>query len=295
MPKNGKYNGRSNGQKRGSSKLADKKINTLVEKRMLEIAQDEDRKNQVWVKSRTLVADDTFNWEAHGSVLRVPSASCLVVNAGTLFHLRLSDFGEFLRNPINSEVDSNRLNNYVRCRAFKNRFDFRYAGTYPSNIRIWMVEISGGQELSEIAGLTVPTLDCIPKGDMNGLNCFWPRTLKEQVPYKYRIIAQKDITLQPAKLYTDSHPTTNVGSNQGYTFSNSSSVHTEVQKVCYLNKYYKGLGNRFQVNYDDPRAPRKEVYLCIVSDTPLIFNCVSSSEFRLDKIQDQVQPTKSTS
>lgn len=290
MPYKKPYRKKKSYRKKGFvKKLADKKINTLVEKRIKEIAQSEDRKNQVWYKPRTLVADTTFNWTAHGPYLRVPSASCLSFNAGAMFHLRLTDWGQIIQNQLNSSSGSELLSNYLRVRALKNRLDFRYSGTYDSHIKIWMVEIVGAQELAE--QVTIPSIDTCPSGDMNGLNKYWPRAQREVLPYKYKILAKKDITLRAAKMYTNAYPTSNSGSNQGYTFTNAGAVHTETQKVCYLNKFYKGLGSKFQVDYDDARTPKREIYLCILGDTPITFNIVSCAEFRFDQILDSGQPS----
>lgn len=276
---------RKNKNSNRNSKLSDKKINTLVEVRMQEIAQSEDRKNQTWLKPRNLISDPTFNWATHGSVLRVPAASCLTVNAGTLWHLRLTDFGQLLQNDTNNATGSTaRLSNYIRCMYLKSKFDFRYTGSVPQHIRVWMVQINASQELAE--EITMPDINTVPKGGLNDYNYFQHNALRELLPYKYKILCHTDLYFRPSMEYTSAWP---INNNNSTVWNQP--IHMEQSKSLTLNKFYKGLGKKLQVNHDDPRTPKQEIFLCACSDGVMTFTCVTECKIRVDSIQDRLQPS----
>lgn len=286
MPKFKKFNKLK--YKSYNNRLADNKINTLVEKRIQEIAKKEDSKQYIWYTPNTLVADANFNWDVHGAVLRVPTASCLRVNAATLWHLRLSDFGNKIHNNLSAGNPVPDMN-YVRCKALLNRLEFRSTSSLPVKIKAWILAVPGSEALSSV--VTMPDLATIPKGDLNGLYAFRPRVLKEGLSYKYRIIAQTVIHLQPTRLHTNAYAVSNSGSNQGYAFTNAGAIHTEVSKVVFLNHYFKGEGKRFQLDSGSVRPYREELYLCIVSDSVIDFTVVAQQRFRLEGPQQTAQPS----
>lgn len=267
---------------RYKSKLADKSINTLVEKRIQEISRKEDQKQYVWYTPNKLICASTFNWDNHGSFLRVPTASFLRINAGTLWHERLSDFGDIIKNSLTATAPVPSMN-YVRCKAMLNRLEFRCSGATPTKILIWIVSVSGSEALS--GALTMPDIKTAPNGGINGLYAFRKRVLKEDLAYKFRILASKTVTLRPASLYTAGVTRLDGGAPDVPT------VHTEHDNVVYLNEYFKGAGKRFQVDANDERAYREEVYLCMVADSVIDFTGVLQQKFRLEGPLQQAQPS----
>lgn len=256
-----------------SSRLADKKINTVVEKRIQEIARKEDQKNFVWYTNIDRIALPVFNWDAHGPQDRIPSNSMFGVNSGTLFHLRISDFGEKIKNSLVATAPVPEMN-YIRCAAVKNRFEFRHSGSTPCRILIWILSVPGSNALS--GATTMPDIKTAPLS-LNGLYDFNKRIEGEDLPYKYRILGHKVVTLPPAKLFTAGVTRLDGGAPDVPT------LHTEVGKVVYLNKYFNGQGKRFLCDDGTIRPFKEEMYIMMTADNPVDLTLVAYQKFRLEK------------
>lgn len=266
-------------------KLLSKKVDSALERRMVEIAKKEDNKSLVWYRTHFLVKDAQFDWGAHGSILRVPSASCLTINAAQQFHYRLTDIGQLIKNNIDSAADSKTLNNYMRIRSFQCKLDFRYTGAVPAHGVVYIVSVPSSTAL-DAGGQVVPQADMCPRGGLNLLNSFRQSVLRESVDYKYQIVAKKYVTINPAREYQAAWP---INNNNSTTWNQP--IHTEKQKFLSIHKSFKGLGKRFSVIESDDRVQRHEYFLCIVFDTVISFNGVVSTLFRLEEPLQSVSLT----
>lgn len=295
MPR--KYNKKNKNQKRYynknknmNSKLADKKINTLVERRIQEISRKEDKKQYIWYTPSTTIALPTFNWETHGPNLRIPTASMYGMNAGTMWHIRLSDFGNKVKSNLTATAPVPEMN-YVRCISLKNRFEIRHQGGVSLKVLIWILAVPSSETLS--AQVLIPDIKTAPGGGLNGLYYYRRSILREDLAYKYRILASKVVHLPATREYNSPYTLSNTGSNQGYTFTSSPSLHTEVSKFVELNKFFKGEGKRFQVESSVSRPYKEEVYLCMVGDGVFDFTAVLQQKFRLEGPQQSAMPSLS--
>lgn len=304
-------------KKKYRSRLADGKLNTLVEHRINEISKKNDRKQYVWYKPKQTIADANFAWNSHGSIVRVPYASMLLVNAGYLWNIAINNFGGMIKNQLNlTSGHSDLLDNYVRCKALLNRFEIRHQNPTPCKVCVFMVSIPSAVAVAQAVGVTVPTKEMIPDAGFNGLYAFHKSTMREDLEYKFKVIARKTIVLPAARQYEpplvasgtgtvgvpQTLPLANTGSNQGYTFTpatgldfgislaHTTSEWTEPGKVCYLNEFFKGEGKRFQLMYSDVRPKTEAIYLCAIGDSAFRMTCVMSSKFRLEGPQDGAQP-----
>lgn len=258
-------------------KLMSKKVDSLLEKRMVEIAQKEDRKNQEWFRQVTTVdGGGGFDWPGHGPYLRVPSASCSVHNAGTLFNRCLTDVGQLIKNQIDSAIDATTLSNYIRIKNMSATFDFRYAGSVPCKIQLWIVGIPAATRL-RTDGVTVPTIHTCPGYGLNILNKYRPRAEKETVEYKFRVVAKKLIHFKPTQIYTPAWPLNN---NNATAWSNP--VHMEQSKTVTISHTFKGAGKKFIVIDSDDSAQQMEYYLCMLGDAPVTYVLAYATRFRLD-------------
>jgi len=276
---------RRKGRSRKRSRLADKRINTLFEKRALEIAKKEVKKSHEWYTTKQITKDPNFNWDTHGPYVRVPSASCFSLNPGSLYHLRLSDIGNILENDLLPIGGTETLMNNMRVSSFRSSFDFRYNGASDCLIDISIVKVNGSQLLA--TQTTMPNILMVEP--LNNFYKFWPAQLRQRLDYKFQRIAHKRIKMRPAKIYTDSHTTSNAGSNQGYAFANTSTVHTDPSRKVTLTKSFKGAGAKLYVE-NAARPPQTEYYLLVVADRPIEFCAVHATRFRLEKAADLVMP-----
>lgn len=281
-----------------TSKLKDKKINTTVERRMKEIADKEIQKNFQWLYPQKLMGDDDFDWIAHGPNLRIPSNSMMGVNAGTLWHDRISDFGNLV---VNDQIDKGQsddpwANNIIVCKNVKCRFEFRHTGAVPIKIGIFLVFVPSA-EMVEDASLPVPVITMLPGGGLNGLNSFRPNSGREVTGYDYRILAKKFITIEPTIQYTSPKLNTSTKDGQITTYVSSTSTHTENSKVVFLNHTFKGDGKEFQVVHSDPAADGAtqsvgdNMYICCVADGVMVLNSIACQKIRVQRIRDTAQPT----
>lgn len=283
------YKKRSN--KKYSNKLADKKINTLVEKRIVEISRKEDARNQVWYTPTKTITDASFNWDLHGPYLRVPTASFLSINAGTIFHQRLTDFQDMIESDILSNNPAKKI--VLRVSGFRTFFQFRNDGVAPIRLKVWLVDIPTSATL-------IPTAETMPGGHLNGLYFPHPGLPRQNLPYKYRILAHKTIVVKPGVLYLPPMLISSVSTQSGIveptygTYTNSNPVWTEQTSTCILNYKYPGKGKKFI--YDSSQtganlnALQSNVYVCIIADgvLQLLGNVVS--RFRLESNIDKAQP-----
>lgn len=285
MPRRRRY------KKKGKSKayyrrLRDTRINTAVEAAALRIAKKEVKKSHEWYTAKNITKDPNFDWAVHGPFVRVPSNSCFSLNAGNLFHLRLTDLGGILENSLYQPNDpTDVLKNILRISSFRSKFDFRYAGASACKIRVAIVRVNGAQLLS--AQTQVPTLNMLKP--LNDLYQYWPGTLRQELDFKFTTLADKVIKIGPARLYTDNRIISNVGSNQGYTYTTAATVHTDPQRSASIMASFKGKGMRLLVD-DNARAPQAEVYLMVVADRPIEFTAVTATRFRVEKASQDAQP-----
>lgn len=266
------------GYKVSVGKLLSKKIDTALEKRCVEIAQKEVARDRQYFKPQTQIKDGNFDWSAAGPLLRVPTASFFSVNAGVLHTTRLSDFGNWLDNNLNSADGDVVRHNYVRCKAMMNRLTFRSQSAAGCNIYMWIVSVSGAQDLAA-SGLTVPTGDMFPFIG-NGLFAHVNKSAKEQIPYKYRIHAKKRVWIPPAIQY-----------QSGVTRRDNQApdlpvLHTEPTDTTSLNLYFKGRGKKFLVRDGDARPKTQDFYLCITADNVFHMLGSISQTIYLDKPSD---------
>ena len=105
MPMRYQKSRRNNYKRKSRSRLADKRVNTLVEKRMVEIAKKEDRKNQVYyVNAEAWPADlASANYSGvsiHGlnAILDDVDATGLTKNQNSLDYLCLTKLGQQYKN-----------------------------------------------------------------------------------------------------------------------------------------------------------------------------------------------------
>lgn len=270
--------------RRGRSKLADKRINTLFEKRAKEIADKAVRDGQVWYNGVDKIANFQIPgaWSTHGPYVRVPDASCLTVNAGTMWHKKMSSFGQMLKNDINSTDDEKLLVNYVRCKSMQASFDFRHSAPHSVILKLFIVAIPSAYEL-ETQGATVPDARMTPGGGTNLLFRYRQRLQREFVQYKYRVVASKTVRLPAADIYTPAYPINN-NNNTVWNLP----AHKTVQRTVSIAKYFKGAGKQFQMDNDTDRAVKEEYYLCFTADTAVSFCAVTHCKFRLEEAQTRV-------
>lgn len=263
------------------SKLADKKINTLFEKRAKQIADKAVKDSHEWYTAKWITKDPQFDWAAHGPWLRVPTASCLSLNAATLFHLRLTDLGQILENSLYVPTQaSDAVDNQLRISSFRSKFDFRYAGSAPCTIDISMVKVNGSQLLS--TQTAIPTISMVQP--INDLYEYWPSTMRQNLDFKYQRIAHKRIHMGPGKMFRNAYLPT--GQNSATA---NVAVYNDPQKSVSITKAFKGAGMKLQVENTN-RAPQTEVYLLVVADRPIEFTAVTGVRFRLDKATQGAQP-----
>lgn len=284
---------RKKGKKSYARRFNDRAINTKIESKILAIAQREDRRNQVWFTPRRLIAADVFTpalWKAHGAYLRIPTASMLRINAGSLWHARLTDWGDQVKSRLTGNSESKKI--VLRCSGFTNYFNFRCSGSSPNVIRIWIVSVSGANVLDD--GKTVPAKEMMPGGHLNGLFFGHTSEPRQSLDYKYKILADKTVTIPSSYTYMGAMNSTGTyatGSG-ALSFNNTEPVFVEKEVKCTLNKYYKGLGKTFI--YDgasDLRAKQEEVFVCFISDSVVDFCANIGAKYRIDSPMTQSQPT----
>lgn len=276
--------------RKSRSKLADKRINTtgylprLFEKRALEIAQAEDRKNVVYYQPMALHADENFNWTGLGEILHIPTAEFLSLNAGTLSPtLAISNFGNWIDNGLNSADGTALRANYVRCKYMKNEFTFKAVDqvglTSASstlggvNVYAWIVSVDGAEQIDSVS-TPVPSLSMFPFSG-NGLYSLVPRAKRETIPYKYSIHAKKHIYIPTPKLFQP-------GAKK--TGDDNVSVWVMPRRKMTLNLYFKGRGKRFQVR-DGTRIPRvRQYYFCFTADKPVEYIGQTGQKICLEKL-----------
>lgn len=258
----------------------------MLERRIKEIATKEDRKNLVYYKPQTFLHDQAFNWVNHGQVLRVPTASYLRLNAGTLHHTRISDFGDWIDNNVASPDGTAARMNYIRCKAMMNCLQFRHSGIAPLKVYLWIMSVPGSVPLS--AQVTIPTIDTFPFTG-NQLFKHLPKIRKELLSYKYTIHAKRMVVVSRGKVFLQSIPISNAGSNQGYQWTNSAQNWSESSKTVNFNLFFKGRGKRFLVTDGDARPATKEYFLCMTADGQFDVLGTLSQTIYLDKLSDTAQ------
>lgn len=260
-----------------------------MERAASRIAKSEIKKSLVWYTPRRLIAaapfiaNDGAVWEAHGRFLRVPEASMLGMNAGTLWHARFTDFGELFKNNVNSAALNTLLANHVRCTYMRSKFELSHTGQYALKVGIFLVSVSGAALISEEE--TIPNLEMVPF-DFNNLTYINPGEPRTQVDYNFRILAKKQVTLPAGRLFSNSRNISWDKDGADYTVdAQTTPTHTTVRKHVTLNKYFKGLGKRFLYTGDpgEVRSRNEEIYLCLIADGPIIFTCCMGAKIRLDK------------
>lgn len=274
------------------SKLADKKINTgefsrtLFEKRAKQIADKAVKESHEWFKAKLVTADPQFDWPAHGSWLRVPSASCFSLNAATLFHVRLTDLGNILENSLYQPAQGqDSLTNDLRISSFRSKLDFRYAGASDCLIDISIVKVNGSQLLS--TQTAIPSIEMVEP--LNDLYEYWGATIRQSLDYKFQRVAHRRIKMRPAKLYAGNRLISSAGSNQGYQFQSTANTYTDPQRSVSITKSFKGKGMKLFVQ-NAARAPQTEYFLLVVADRPVEFTAITCTRFRLEKAADVSQP-----
>lgn len=242
-------------------KLRSKKVDSLLERRIVDLATKHDRKNIVYYKPLSQLAAQPFvgaNWTAHGQVLHVPTASYLSINAATLLGTRLSDFGDWINNNTDSASAVALRTNYIRCKAMKNRLSFRHHGVAPIKIYIWIYSMSGAELLS--ASTAVPSITTFPFVG-NGLYAHVRSALKETLQYQYTVHKKRMITIPAGKVYTPPYPANN---NNATVWSEP--VYSERERTVNFDMYFKNRGKRFLVEAGAARPKTREYFLCITAD-----------------------------
>lgn len=265
------------------SKLKDKKINTLIEKRIQQIAKDEIRN---FAKRKVIYrnTDTQFNWEAHSPWLRVPSASCITENAGTLFHLDISDIGDTYINNLTGNADSKKSR--IAIDGFKSLVTFRYQGTYPAKYTLAYIEMTPNEDTA-----SYPVRDMLRNGSQNGLFYYNRRGISDDLDQQisYRVLKQKTITIKPAILYTNSLRQHNA--NELY----QNPIQTEVEKrVNFDYKFPKPKMLVFsQKSTGDNEAEnplQKSYFLCLIGDSVMTFYNTTQTTLCVESPTDAVIP-----
>lgn len=268
-------------------KLMDRKVNTLLEKRMVETAKKEIAKSIVYFKPQSTIKSVNFDWLQHGFVERVPTSSFLTVASSTLQHTRLTDFGDWIENNVATNDGTALRSNYIRCKSMKNWLRFRHSGIAPIKIYVWIISVPGSQPLSQ--QVTIPDVDTLPSSFGNGLNKHLPKIRRENLDYKYQVHAKRMVVIGPGKPYLSPMVASNVGSNQGYTFTNTAQAWSEREKTINIDVYFKGRGKKFQVQDGNTRTVKQEYFLCMIADSQFQVLGDLQQTIYLDKLTDQAQ------
>lgn len=233
------------------SRLKDRKINTPIEKIIKRVStMVANQRNKIQMVYQNY--DAQFNWLAHGATLRVPASSFQSHNAGTLFHLNITDFSDLYKNRLTGNAQSKQST--VGITNIRSRIEFTYAGTYVSNIRVRIIKIIGDPTSSQARP------DISMMGSINGLNYIAPDKFPKQVTStKYVILRSKNVTMPPAVLYTNRDIDA-----QGQIIL---PIHTEVRRKCFINySFKKPVSVSIESNQD--AGVNTNIYLMITSDTP---------------------------
>lgn len=232
-------------------RLKDRKINTPIEKIIKRVStMVANQRNKIQMIYQNY--DGAFNWVNHGPILRVPATSFQSHNAGTLFHLNVTDFADLYKNQLTGNASSKQST--VGITNIRSRIEFTYAGTYVSNIRIRIIKIIGDPTSSQARP------DVSMMGSMNGLNYIYPEGFPKQVTgTKYVVLRSKNISLPPAVLYTNRDIDA-----QGQIIL---PIHTEVRRKCYINYNFK-KPVAVSIETDVDAGINTNIYLMITSDTP---------------------------
>ena len=227
------------------------------------------------------LGQDGQGWVTHGPWLRVPTSSCLSLNAGQLFHLRLSDLGSILENSLyNPNAADDSIVNDLRVSSFRTKFNFRYAGSAECLIDVSIVKVNGSQMLS--TQTTIPSRDMVEP--INDLYEYWQSTPRQSLDFKFQRIAHKRIRMGPGRLYRNAHPADN--NNQTVW---GAAVYTDPEKHVSLHKSFKGKGMKLYVEAAT-RPPQTEYFLLVMATRPIEFTAISATRFRLEKAAVISQP-----
>lgn len=141
MPRQWRKNLRKRRRKKSyGSRLADKKINTLIEKRMSEIAKKEDRKAIVKYVHWTPFAVPTLTW-TDAQTLPITSTWKQIVG-GQIYTECLSDFSGHIRFPqLEQQDNAERQTAEIRIHGLESRFKARNISDEPVRLEVRLVYV----------------------------------------------------------------------------------------------------------------------------------------------------------
>lgn len=230
-----------------SRRLSDKKINTKVERRMKEIAQAEDRKNQVWYIDKRILPG---TWEDMGSAPLEIGDYDVVPNNNEIYSMNLSNPGKLLKTPGNFIPNNQAQTIEIRVRAvqaflrFCNTDNFTrtvrcalayipnlnintVAGDQPLNPQRWWL----GDTNSKYRGMFAKEIHYRSSSDT------YPEEAGNSQPgVKVRILDQKVIKLPPPTVFDV----------KGATVDDI--IQHNVREVS-LSHYFKGMGKKEKYTY----------------------------------------------
>lgn len=235
-------------RRKRNSRLADKKINTLVEKRIKEIAQKEDNKNQVWVIDKKVLPN---TWEDMGAAPAQISDYDVIPNNNEMYSMNLSNPGLLVQTPqANASGTATSKTCEIRVRAvqaflrFVNTDNFtrtvRCALAYIPNLNINTVVADQplqpqrwwlGDTNSKYRGMFAKEIH------YRSSSATYPEDAGDSQPgVKVRILDQKVIKLPPPTVYDV----------KGATVDDI--IQHNIRDVS-LSHYFKGLGKKESFTY----------------------------------------------
>lgn len=271
-----------------SRRLNDKAINTKIEKVIQRVSRDvakkEDSKNFQWFQPKINVLAGTHNglWPGPASAPwtrfngLTDGQACL---AGTLHSMKISNWGGLLENQLAVPPSSagNELLNTLRVKSCMLDLTFCNVGAYPVIGQVMIVSIPNSSVLSG----NQPSLSMFKSvtPQYSGPYSGQPR---QDMPYKYTVLAKKMFRVPRSKLYTNGWKN---GSNQFVD-----PVHTEERKRVKIFHNFKGKGRLFTIDPSGVSTQMKEsqIYCLWTTDTDCATFGFCSSKFRLEKPQIQV-------
>lgn len=237
-----------------SSRLRDKRINTIFEKRAKEIAQKEDRKNMKWYVDKHIIAPAITDFPEMGAA---PSDLTKMIGldiAGGMYHEYISTPGNSVVNPGTSIGTFDKIKRTFTCRTRCVQCNLRFINSdqYMRTVRVALAYVPNlsvatlvgtaplrpqrwwlGDTNSKFKGIFKREQKYLAQG-----TAYEPQDVGDPMPTaKVRILAQKLIKLPAAHIYDVKGATAidDIGLNY---------------KEVNLSHYYKGDGKKDSFYYN---------------------------------------------
>lgn len=285
---------------KSTSALRSKRIDTLLEQRMVEISKAQVKKGHQWFLAQKKIAHANFNWQTWGPYLEIPLSSYLGVPAAFLWHQKLTDVGAQLETDLINDPKEKRM--YIRISSFRCQFTIQYGGQSEGIVKAFIVSVPGADPSATIAH---PSLGMTPGGGLNGLYHFDPSTLRDALDYKFKILAKKTIRLRPGNLYQPqtifepdpAHLPIIQPRNPRVVAQNNNSSYWDRDVLFKQNKYnftlnkaYSGEGKKIVFDTGTVAPTSENMFVCMVSSVPMGLIGTVCTRYRVAKPAGTGQP-----